>query len=154
MSFRLRDPMHLLASGFGSGLAPRAPGTAGTLVGVALYLALAGLPLSVYLGLTAVLFALGVWICARAARDLGVHDHPGIVFDEMIGYLITMAGAPAGFGWVILGFVLFRVFDIIKPWPISLLDRKIPGGFGIMLDDLAAGLLALAVLQAVARVLA
>ena len=145
----MSDPVHLLAAGFGSGLAPRAPGTAGTLAGVLLYLALAALPLPVYLGLSLGLFLLGVWICGRAARDLNAHDHPSIVFDEMIGYLVTMAGAPFGIGWLALGFVLFRFFDIVKPWPISLLDRKVPGGFGIMLDDLAAGLLALAVLQAV-----
>lgn len=145
----MSDPVHLLAAGFGTGLAPRAPGTAGTLAGVLLYLALAALPLPVYLALSLGLFLLGVWICGRAARDLNAHDHPSIVFDEMIGYLVTMAGAPSGIGWLALGFVLFRFFDIVKPWPISLLDRKVPGGFGIMLDDLAAGLLALAVLQAV-----
>jgi phosphatidylglycerophosphatase A len=145
----MSDPVHLLAAGFGTGLAPRAPGTAGTLAGVPLYLALAALPLPAYLGLSLGLFLLGVWICGRAARDLNAHDHPSIVFDEMIGYLVTMAGAPFGIGWLALGFVLFRFFDIVKPWPISLLDRKVPGGFGIMLDDLAAGLLALAVLQAV-----
>jgi phosphatidylglycerophosphatase A len=145
----MSDPVHLLAAGFGTGLAPRAPGTAGTLAGVLLYLALAALPLPVYLVLSLGLFLLGVWICGRAARDLNAHDHPSIVFDEMIGYLVTMAGAPSGIGWLALGFVLFRFFDIVKPWPISLLDRKIPGGLGIMLDDLAAGLLALAVLQAV-----
>jgi len=150
----MSHPLHLLATGFGTGLAPRAPGTAGTLAGVLLYLALADLPLPLYLGATLALFVLGVWICARAARDLRAHDHPSIVFDEMIGYLVTMAGAPAGFGWLILGFVLFRCFDIIKPWPISLLDRKVPGGFGIMLDDLAAGLLALGVLQGLRAVLA
>jgi phosphatidylglycerophosphatase A len=145
----MSDPVHLLAAGFGTGLVPRAPGTAGTLAGVLLYLALAALPLPAYLGVSLGLFLLGVWICGRAAHDLNAHDHPSIVFDEMIGYLVTMAGAPFGIGWLALGFVLFRFFDIVKPWPISLLDRKVPGGFGIMLDDLAAGLLALAVLQAV-----
>lgn len=158
MSLRLSNPVHLLAAGFGCGLAPRAPGTAGTAAGVVLYLVLAPLPLAAYLGLTLGLFLLGVWICGRAARDLDAHDHPSIVFDEMIGYLVTMTGAPLaihwptihwpGIGWTMLGFVLFRFFDIVKPWPISLLDRKVPGGFGIMLDDLAAGLAALAVLQA------
>lgn len=144
----MSDPVHLLAAGFGCGLAPRAPGTAGTAAGVLLYLALSPLPLPAYLGMTLGLFLLGIWICGRAARDLDAHDHPSIVFDEMIGYLVTMAGAPLGIGWVALGFVLFRFFDIVKPWPISLIDRKVPGGFGIMLDDLAAGLAALAVLQA------
>lgn len=149
----MSDPVHLLAAGFGCGLARRAPGTVGTAAGVVLYLALTPLPLPVYLGLTLGLFLLGVWICGRAAHDLDAHDHPSIVFDEMIGYLVTMAGAPLSIGWIALGFVLFRFFDIVKPWPISLLDRKVPGGFGIMLDDLAAGLAALAVLQVVRRML-
>jgi len=151
---RLGDPVHLLAAGFGTGLAPRAPGTAGTVPGVVLYLALAELPLAAYLAVTAALFAAGVWICARAAEDLRHHDHPGIVFDEMIGYLVAMAGAPQGWPWVLAGFVLFRAFDILKPWPISVLDRRVKGGLGIMLDDAAAGAAALAVLALAQELLA
>jgi phosphatidylglycerophosphatase A len=144
----LSNPIHLLATGFGTGLAPRAPGTAGTLAAVPLYLALGGLSLPLYLVACAALFAAGVWICGRAAADLGVHDHPGIVFDEMIGYLLTMTAAPSGVAWMVLGFVVFRFFDILKPWPIGALDRQVRGGFGIMLDDLVAAMMALAVLQA------
>lgn len=143
----LRDPVVLLASGLGVGLAPRAPGTAGTLVGVALYLPLSHLSLPAYLIATAVLFAAGVWLCGHAARVLGVHDHPGIVWDEIVGYLVTMTAAPAGAPWVVLGFVLFRVLDIAKPWPIGPIDRRLSGGLGIMLDDVAAGALAAAGLQ-------
>lgn len=134
-----RNPLHLLACGFGSGLAPIAPGTFGTLVGVALYLPLQGLSLPLYLGLTLSGFLVGIWICGRTARDLGVHDHGGIVWDEIIGYLLCMTLAPPGWLWVLCGFLLFRFFDILKPWPIRWFDQKVPGGFGIMFDDLLAG---------------
>jgi len=148
-----RDPVHFLAFGFGSGLAPHAPGTFGTLAAVPLWYLLAGLPLGVYLALTAVGFALGIWLCGRAARDLGVHDHGGIVWDEIIGFLVTMTAAPAGWGWVLAGFAAFRLFDIRKPWPIGVLDARVPGGFGIMLDDLLAGVYAALLLQAAAWLL-
>ena len=154
MRLRMRNPVHLLAAGFGAGLAPRAPGTWGTVVGVVLYLLVAGLPLPVYLALSAGLFLIGVWICARAADDLGVHDHGSIVFDEMIGYLVTMTAVPRGWEWALAGFILFRVLDILKPWPIAVLDRRVTGGFGIMLDDLAAGMVALACLHLAVAVLA
>lgn len=143
----LLRPVHLLALGFGTGLSPRAPGTAGTLIGVLFYLALQHLPPVYYIGVIVVLFALGVWICGRSASELGVHDHPAIVWDEIVGYLVTMIAAPAGWAWVVLGFVLFRLFDIWKPWPIRWLDRRVQGGLGIMIDDVIAGIFALAVLQ-------
>lgn len=147
----LRDPLHLLALGFGSGYAPKAPGTFGTLTGVAIYLLAQSLPLAWYVAFTTLGFALGVWACGRAARDLGVHDHPGIVWDEVIGYLVTMTAAPQGAVWVLAGFLLFRLFDIVKPWPISWLDRRVQGGAGIMIDDLAAGFMAMATLQVIAK---
>lgn len=147
MNLRLSDPGHLLAVGFGTGLSPKAPGTAGTVAAIPIYLVASALPLGAYLALCGLLFALGVWICGRTARALGVHDHPGIVFDEIVGYLITMAAVPVGSGWIVAGFVLFRFFDIVKPWPIRVLDRRVHGGFGIMLDDLVAGLMALALLH-------
>ena len=135
-----RDPVHFLALGFGSGCAPKAPGTFGTLAAIPLYLLMLPLPLWIYLLLTTAGFVLGVWICDRTARDLGVHDHPAIVWDEVIGYWITMIAAPSGWLWVIAGFALFRLFDILKPWPIRQADRNVGGGFGIMFDDvLAAG---------------
>lgn len=142
--FRLANPVHLLALGFGSGLAPKAPGTFGTLAAIPLYLLLVQLPLVYYIGVTAALFLVGIWLCDVTARDAGVHDHPAIVWDEIVGFLITMIAVPAEWYWIILGFFLFRLFDILKPWPIGLLDRYVAGGFGIMIDDLVAGLFALA----------
>ncbi len=149
----LLHPVDLLALGFGSGLIPKAPGTAGTVVAIPLYLLVRTLALPLYLALTALLFVAGIAICAHAARRLGGHDHPGIVWDEIVGYLVTMTLAPHGWPWIVTGFVLFRCFDVLKPWPISWCDRQLQGGFGIMLDDLLAGLFAAAVLQLLAACL-
>lgn len=143
----LLHPVHCLALGFGSGLMPRAPGTAGTLVAIPLYLLVQMLSLNLYLPLVITLFLLGIPVCAYTAQRLGVHDHPAIVWDEIVGYLVTMTLAPPGWAWVAAGFVLFRLFDIIKPWPIGWCDRRVHGGLGIMLDDLLAGVMAAAVLQ-------
>ena len=137
-----RDPAHFLALGFGSGCAPKAPGTFGTLAAIPLYLLAQPLSLWAYLLLTAAGFTLGVWICDRVARDLGVHDHPAIVWDEVVGYFLTMIAAPPGWLWIIAGFALFRLFDIVKPWPIRQADQHIGGGFGIMFDDLLAAIYA------------
>jgi phosphatidylglycerophosphatase A len=149
----LLHPLDLLALGFGSGLVPRAPGTAGTLAAIPLYLLAAPLPPLYYLLLVVLLFLAGIGICAHAAGRLGVHDHPGIVWDEIVGYLVTMTLAPPGWVWIGLGFVLFRLFDILKPWPIRWCDRQVQGGFGIMLDDLLAGVCAAVVLQVAIRLL-
>ncbi len=146
----LRNPIHLLAFGFGSGLAPKAPGTAGTIVAVLPYWLLAQLPLPIYLVVTVFAFIAGIYICDYSSRALGVHDHPGIVWDEIAGYLLTMLAAPAGWIWILVGFVLFRLFDIWKPWPIGWLDRRVSGGLGIMLDDLIAGLFAFLCMQGLA----
>ena len=147
-SFRdlLHRPAHFLAFGFGSGLFPRAPGTAGTLVAAPLAFLARDFQLNVFLALTAMLFVAGVWLCGRTADDLGVHDHSGIVWDEIVGYLVAVAWVPREGLWLVAGFVLFRLFDIWKPWPISTLDRRVKGGLGIMLDDLLAGLAAAGVL--------
>lgn len=145
----LKNPIHFLALGFGSGLAAKAPGTFGTLAAVPLYLLLAQLPLSWYLAVTLVCVLAGIYICDKAAKDMGVHDHGAIVWDEVAGLLITMIAAPAGLLWLIIGFVLFRLFDIIKPWPIRWLDAKVEGGFGIMIDDVLAGIFALICLQVI-----
>ena len=149
----LKNPVHLLAFGLGTGLSPIAPGTAGSVLGVLLYLPLSGLPLAVSLGITALLFAAGVWLCARTSKDLGVYDHGGIVWDEVVGFLITMIALPREWPWIVCGFLLFRFFDIVKPWPIRWLDRHVGGGLGIMLDDLVAGLFALILLQLALRLL-
>ncbi len=143
----LAEPRRLLALGFGSGLSPVAPGTFGTLAAVPLYLLLQPLPLIYYLAILIVTFLLGIWLCDVTARQLGVHDHPGIVWDEFVGYWITMLMAPTGWLWVAVGFVLFRCFDILKPWPIRWIDQRVGGGFGIMLDDVLAGIYGLIVLQ-------
>ena len=145
--FDWRRPHHWLAFGFGSGLLPKAPGTWGTLIGIPFFLLLSPLPLAGYMLATLALFGLGVWVCAKAGRELGVHDHPAIVWDEVVGYLVTMTAAPADWRWLLGGFLLFRLFDILKPWPVRWFDRKVAGGVGVMADDLVAGLMALAVLQ-------
>lgn len=133
------SPVLFLAFGFGSGLSPRAPGTAGTLAALPLYWLLSQAPESVYLFSLAVISIGGVWICQRASTMLGVHDHGGIVLDEIAGYLLTMLTVPVHWTWMLAGFVLFRVLDIWKPWPVSWVDRRLGGGLGIMLDDLLAG---------------
>lgn len=144
----LKNPVHFFAFGFGSGLSPVAPGTFGTLAAIPIYLALIHSVNSLTYLLVVVLFSLvGFWLCGKTAKDLGVHDHPGIVWDEIVGFLITMYQAPLGWVWIIVGFALFRVFDILKPWPIRFLDEKVESGIGIMLDDILAGFFAWVVLQ-------
>jgi phosphatidylglycerophosphatase A len=127
---------------------PVAPGTFGTLLGVLVYLPLQHLPVGYYLIAVALLFYLGVVACGLTARALGAEDPGAIVFDEVVGYLIAMTAAPAGWGWMVAGFALFRLFDIWKPWPIRSLERRVKGGLGVMLDDALAAGYALAALQA------
>lgn len=147
----LTTPIHCLAFGLGSGLSPVAPGTVGTLLGLPLFLLLSPLGLPLFVVVTSVLFLLGCYICGESARRLGVHDHGGIVLDEIVAYQITMlpvlmpllrAPAMPLWVWLVLGFILFRLFDILKPPPANLADRNVHGGFGIMLDDLIAALYA------------
>lgn len=153
-NFRVAHPAHFLALGFGSGLAPWMPGTFGTLAAIPVYLLVAQLSLVYYLVLTAAMFAVGVWLCDVTARDAGVHDHPAIVWDEIVGFLITMLAVPPTWYGVLAGFLLFRLFDILKPWPIRLLDRYVKGGFGIMVDDAVAGLFALPLMHLLLMALA
>ena len=143
----LSNSNYFFAFGFGSGLARKAPGTFGTLAAVPIYWLIQDLSWPIYATWLIVTFALGVYWCDRSSKQLGVHDHGGIVWDEFVGYWIAMFLAPTGWLWMLLGFVLFRFFDIIKPWPIGWLDRKVGGGFGIMIDDVLAGIYALMVLQ-------
>ena len=143
-----RNPVHFIAFGFGSGAAPVAPGTFGTLAAIPVYLLIAPLSLWGYLAIVVVMTILGIWLCDVTSKDMGVHDHSGIVWDEIVGYLITMVAAPQGWLWVVIGFFLFRFFDILKPWPISWIDKHVKGGWGIMLDDILAGVFALLALQA------
>lgn len=141
--------MQFLAFGFGSGLSPKAPGTAGTVVAVPLYMLFADVGLLTYTLIVLAAFVAGVWICATASVALEVHDHPGVVWDEFVGYWITMWALPTSWGWILAGFVLFRLFDIVKPWPIGPLDKRVEGGLGIMIDDVVAGVMACAVLHAI-----
>ncbi|OYD22596.1 phosphatidylglycerophosphatase A [Oceanimonas baumannii] len=149
-ALKLSNPLHLLALGFGSGLSPVMPGTMGTLAAIPFYLLIAGLPLWLYVALLVLGFVAGIKICNAATRAIGRHDHGAIVWDEFIGFGVTMLAAPAGWQWIVAGFVLFRFFDMVKPWPISWFDRRVHGGFGIMLDDVIAGLFALICLQGLA----
>lgn len=143
----LKRPVCFLGLGFGSGLAPFAPGTFGTIAAIPIYMLMEPLPLTIYLLVTTIFFILGIYICQKSADWLGKDDPSAVVWDEIVGYLVTMIVAPAGWQWVIIGFVLFRIFDIMKPWPVSLADKKLHGGFGIMLDDVVAGIYAAISLQ-------
>ena len=143
----LSNPLHLLSLGFGSGLLPKAPGTYGTLAAIPVYLLLAQLEMWFYVVAVLLVSVAGVFLCDYTSKALEVHDHPGIVIDEFAGYFVTMIAAPQGWHWLVIGFLLFRVFDILKPWPISLLDKKVKGGLGIMVDDILAGVFALVCLQ-------
>ena len=139
----LRDPVQLVALGFGTGLAPRAPGTAGSLLALLPAWWCFTLPMPWRVAIVVAVAALGVWICGASARRLGVHDHSAIVFDEIAGLLATSLATPArSVFWFALTFVLFRIFDIAKPWPIREVDHRMRGGAGIMLDDLMAAVYA------------
>ena len=138
----LRDPVHLLAFGLGTGLSPVAPGTVGSLLGVALAWLLAPAAFAVQIGVAVLLVLAGIWLCGESARRIGVHDHSGIVWDEIAAMYLVLFWVPFdAVSWA-AGFLLFRLFDIWKPWPISDLDHRMRGGAGIMLDDLVAALYA------------
>jgi phosphatidylglycerophosphatase A len=150
----MKNPIHLLAFGLGSGLAKKAPGTWGTLAALPVWwFVLQGVPALPYIGVLFAGFAFGVVICEITSRDMGVHDFGGIVWDEWIGVWITLLWLPMSGNlgtdllWLAYAFALFRFFDIIKPWPIKWLDAKVHGGFGIMIDDVIAGIFGLVVVQ-------
>lgn len=144
----LKNPWHLLATGFGSGLSPIIPGTMGTLAAVPFYLLLVQLPLPLYIVTVIVSCVIGIKICQVTSDDMGVHDHGSIVWDEFAGFWITMLVVPLlnlnalDWKWLVTGFVLFRFFDMVKPWPIGWLDKRVHGGLGIMVDDIVAGIMA------------
>ncbi len=140
--------MHFLAFGFGAGLVPRAPGTAGSVLGLVPAWFMFAAPLSWRIAVVALLALLGVLICGASARRLGVHDHRGIVLDEVVGMFASSLAMPSrSLAWLILAFVLFRFFDVVKPWPIRDVDHRLAGGAGIMLDDLMAALYVAVCLQ-------
>jgi len=149
----IKNPVVFVALGLGSGLSPKAPGTAGTMLAVPLVYFLQQQPLLTYLLVTLFVLFTGSWVCGYAAKKLQVHDHSGIVYDEIAGFLITMFMVPAGWYWMLAGFILFRFFDAVKPWPISWFDKNIHGGFGIMLDDVIAGGISLCCLLSVQTLL-
>lgn len=144
----LKNPVHLLALGLGSGLLRPAPGTwgsaLGTLLGVML---LALLGTKTFLILTALCFVLGCYLCQKTADDMGVHDHCAIVWDEFVGVFIVLAAIPTlSLDWILTAFILFRFFDILKPFPIRYFDKKLESGFGIMVDDVLAAIYAVIVI--------
>ena len=156
----LRDPVLLLAHGLGSGLAPKAPGTFGTLAAILPWLLLAQLPVGLYWALLFLAALGGIWLCGEAARRMGdVEDPGGIVWDEWVGVWIALGAVPgldqplSDWGsqwlWLLAAFLLFRLFDIFKPGPIGWCDRHLHGGLGIMLDDIVAGIVAFLLLQGV-----
>lgn len=144
----ISNPLHWLATGFGSGLSPKAPGTFGSLAAIPFFYLLQMLPMPAYLVMLVLTFALGVWACQSATDAIGMDDHGAIVWDEFVGMWITCIALPQGFIWMVAAFVTFRFFDILKPWPIRWFDNHCTGGFGIMIDDVIAGFIAFGVIQA------
>jgi len=140
--FVYSNPVYCLAFGFGSGLSPKAPGTIGTLAALPFWFLIAPLPLFWQMLVIIAAFFIGITLCDKTSKALNVHDHGGIVWDEFVGVWITLLFAPFTPLGVLLSFVLFRFFDVVKPWPIKWLDKKVHGGFGIMIDDVVAGLMA------------
>jgi phosphatidylglycerophosphatase A len=155
-AFLVEHPSHFIALGFGTGLAPIAPGTAGTLLAFPLFIAYSAAlgPLDawparlVFLAVLAALFILGVWACGRTGRDLGVADHGCMNWDEIVAFLLVLLVTPEGFVWQGFAFVLFRFFDVVKPPPIRHFDRTMKGGFGVMFDDILAAFYALLTMAA------
>ena len=147
------NPLYFIAFGFGSGAMPFAPGTFATLLAIPFYLLLRPLPLYFYLLFVTVFVIFSIWLSERISRETNTHDHPGMCIDEFVGFFITMIHAPHGWGWIVLGFLLFRFFDIWKPWPIYLIDDNVHGGFGMVFDDAVAGIFSMIIIQVLAMIL-
>ncbi len=147
-----QNPLYFIGFGLGSGAMPFAPGTFGTLMAIPFYVLLSSLGLYAYFIFAVCFCVASAYLCDYLSRQLDVHDHPGMCIDEFAGFFVTMIAAPSGWPWIVLGFLLFRLFDIWKPWPIHYLDEKIHGGFGMVIDDVVAGVFALVVMQVVVRV--
>lgn len=145
----LLNPLHFLSFGFGSGFFPKMPGTIGTMIGVSIYICIPPLSWLPYLLVLIFSFLVGVFLCDYTSKVLGVHDHSAIVLDEIVGYLFTMFMVPNTWFFVLAGFVLFRLFDILKPWPISFIDSRVKGGLGIMLDDVIAAMFSFIIIHIV-----
>lgn len=149
-----KNPVHIIAFGFGAGLFPRAPGTFGTLVAIPFYWLLAHLALPYYVAIVLLLTMISCWICQKSSEAIGIHDYKGIVLDEMVGYWITMIAFPPHLFWIFAGFLWFRLFDVWKPWPISWIQKNVKGGIGIVLDDVVAAIFAWLALFASSKLLA
>lgn len=143
----LKNPLHFLSLGFGSGLAPKAPGTFGTLAAIPVVILAACLGTTGFIIATVIASVVGIYLCGYTAKAMGEHDHPAIVWDEIAGYMVAMIAVPISWQTLLVAFILFRIFDIIKPWPIRYLDKRVHGGFGIMIDDILAGLASLAIIH-------
>ena len=143
----MKNPVHFLALGFGSGLIPFMPGTFGSLAALPLLIACSQISLISFIALTLIFSVVGIYLCGKTADDMQVHDHGSIVWDEIAGMFVTFLFVPISASSLLVGFVLFRLFDILKPWPISWLDKRLRGGSGIMLDDVLAGIASNIVLQ-------
>lgn len=151
----LANPWHLLATGFGSGLSPVVPGTMGSLAAIPFWYLLDLLPVEIYSLLVLLAISIGVWLCHQTAKDMGVHDHGSIVWDEFIGMWITLIAVPDNsWQWVLAGLVIFRIFDIWKPWPVRWFDRNVHGGMGIIVDDIVAGIISAMLIYGAAYFLA
>lgn len=141
------NPVHFVACGFGVGLLPIAPGTWGTLAALPIYFILIKFSLTTYIIVTVLLNILGIWLCGVTNRDFGTDDHPAAVWDEIAAFLIVLIAIPPTWYFILMGFILFRIFDIWKPWPISWIDQSIHGGLGVVLDDVVAALVSLGILH-------
>jgi len=144
------NPWYFLAFGFGTGLLPKMPGTYATIVAIPIYLIMRQFSWLTYGIVLALIIIFAMWVSDKVSKEIGIHDHPGVNIDEIPGFLLTMLFAPAGWLWILLGFILFRFFDILKPWPISWLDKNVGGGFGMVVDDLLAGFFGFVVIQTLA----
>ncbi len=147
VQFLLQHPAHFFGLGFGSGLAPKAPGTFGTLVGYPLFWLISVYALSTQLIIISALFLIGIYFCGVTGKALGVSDHGGIVWDEIVAMMLVLAFTPNQWQWWLVAFLLFRLFDIWKPFPIRQFDAKLKNGFGVMFDDLLAAIYAIIGLQ-------
>ena len=143
----MKNPVHFLALGFGSGLIPLMPGTFGSAAAIPLLILSANMPVMVFIAFTVFASIFGIYLCGKTADDMQVHDHGSIVWDEVAGMFITFLFVPITAPSLLAGFVLFRIFDILKPWPIGPIDKRLHGGTGIMLDDIVAGAMACACLH-------
>jgi phosphatidylglycerophosphatase A len=147
LKFLIQHPAHFIALGFGSGLAPKAPGTFGTLVAFPLYWLIADNSPDAQILTIIICFVAGIFFCGKTGKALGVPDHGAIVWDEIVAMVLVLTTVPNEWGWWLIAFALFRLFDIWKPFPIGFLDEKLKNGFGVMLDDLLAALYSIFHLQ-------